>query len=82
MIFVLIALLALAVLAPVLLGLRGRVDSRGARDLAVELHRTQLRELDRDLAPVDDKPVIERYLADADAVAAKAAAVARQASGG
>ncbi len=50
MIFVLIALLALAVLAPVLIGLRGRVDSRGARDLAVELHRTQLRELDRDLA--------------------------------
>ena len=50
MIFVLIALLALAVLAPVLLGLRGRVDSRGARDLAVDLHRTQLREIDRDLA--------------------------------
>ena len=50
MIFVLIALLALAVLAPVLLGLRGRVESRGARDLAVDLHRTQLRELDRDLA--------------------------------
>jgi cytochrome c-type biogenesis protein CcmH len=50
MIFVLIALLALAVLAPVLLGLRGRVDTRGARDLAVDLHRTQLREIDRDLA--------------------------------
>ena len=50
MIFVLIALLALAVLAPVLLGLRGRVDSRGTRDLAVDLHRTQLREIDRDLA--------------------------------
>ena len=50
MIFVLIALLALAVLAPVLLGLRGRVDSRGARELAVDLHRTQLREIDRDLA--------------------------------
>ena len=50
MIFVLIALVALAVLAPVLLGLRGRVESRGARDLAVDLHRTQLRELDRDLA--------------------------------
>ena len=50
MIFVLIALLALALLAPVLLGLRGRVDSRGTRDLAVDLHRTQLREIDRDLA--------------------------------
>ena len=50
MIFVLIAFVALAVLAPVLLGLRGRVESRGARDLAVDLHRTQLRELDRDLA--------------------------------
>lgn len=50
MIFVLIAFLALAVLAPVLLVLRGRVESRGTRDLAVDLHRTQLRELDRDLA--------------------------------
>ncbi|MDT7952889.1 MAG: c-type cytochrome biogenesis protein CcmI [Acetobacteraceae bacterium] len=50
MIFVLIALLALAVLAPVLLRLRGPVESRGARDLAVDLHRTQLRELDRDFA--------------------------------
>lgn len=50
MIFVLIALLALLVLAPVLLVLRGRVESRGTRDLAVDLHRTQLRELDRDLA--------------------------------
>ena len=50
MIFVLIALLALAVLAPVLLVLRSRIDSRGTRDLTVELHRTQLRELDRDLA--------------------------------
>ena len=50
MIFALIAFLALAVLAPVLLGLRGRVDSRGTRDLAVDLHRTQLREIDRDLA--------------------------------
>ena len=50
MIFVLIALLALLVLVPVLLVLRGQVESRGARDLAVDLHKTQLRELDRDLA--------------------------------
>ncbi len=50
MIFVLIVILALAVLAPVMLVLRRQIDSRGSRDLAVELHRTQLRELDRDLA--------------------------------
>ena len=50
MIFVLIFLLALAVLAPILLVLRSRIESRGTRDLTVELHRTQLRELDRDLA--------------------------------
>lgn len=50
MIFALIALLALAVLAPLLLVLRGRNATRGARELALDLHRTQLRELDRDLA--------------------------------
>ncbi len=50
MIFALIALLALAVLAPLLLVLRGRTSARGARELALDLHRTQLRELDRDLA--------------------------------
>lgn len=50
MIFVLLALLALAVLAPLLLVLRGRAATRSARELALELHRTQLRELDRDLA--------------------------------
>jgi cytochrome c-type biogenesis protein CcmH len=50
MIFALIALLALAVLAPLLLVLRGRAATRGARELALDLHRTQLRELDRDLA--------------------------------
>ncbi len=50
MIFVLIALLALAVLAPVLLVLRGRLATRSARELAMELHRTQLRDLERDLA--------------------------------
>ena len=41
-----------------------------------------LYELAADMAPIEDKPVIDRYLADADAVAAKAAAVAKQASGG
>jgi cytochrome c-type biogenesis protein CcmH len=50
MIFALIVLLALAVLAPVLLVLRGRAGARGARELALDLHRAQLRELDRDLA--------------------------------
>ncbi len=50
MIFVLIALLALAVLAPVLVVLRGRAAARGAREPAIALHQTQLRELDRDLA--------------------------------
>ena len=50
MIWIAVALLALAVLAPLLLVLRGRAASRGARDLAVQLHRTQLQELDRDLA--------------------------------
>jgi cytochrome c-type biogenesis protein CcmH len=50
MIFALIGLLALAVLAPLLLVLRGRAGARGARELALDLHRTQLRELDRDLA--------------------------------
>ncbi len=50
MIFALLALLALAVLAPLLLVLRGQTHLRGARDLALDLHATQLRELDRDLA--------------------------------
>jgi 2,3-bisphosphoglycerate-dependent phosphoglycerate mutase len=39
-------------------------------------------ELDDHAAPVDDRPVEERYLADADEVRARAEAVARQASGG
>ena len=50
MIWLALAVLALAVLAPVLLVLRGRAHNRGARGLAIELHRTQLAELDRDLA--------------------------------
>src|SRR5437764_696927 len=50
MIWLLLVLLALAVLAPVLLALRGRAASRGAQELAVQLHRAQLQELDRDLA--------------------------------
>jgi 2,3-bisphosphoglycerate-dependent phosphoglycerate mutase len=41
-----------------------------------------LYELGEDLAPVDDRPVDERYLADPDEVRARAEAVARQASGG
>ena len=50
MIWALLVLLALAVLAPLLLALRGRGGARGARELALQLHRTQLQELDRDLA--------------------------------
>src|SRR5436305_11656075 len=50
MIWIALAVLALAVLAPVLFALRGRAGARGARDLAVQLHRTRLQELDRDLA--------------------------------
>ena len=41
-----------------------------------------LYELGDDLAPAEQLPILERYLADADAVAAKAAAVAKQAAGG
>jgi 2,3-bisphosphoglycerate-dependent phosphoglycerate mutase len=41
-----------------------------------------LYELDAEFRPVDNRPVDERYLADADAVRAKADAVARQASAG
>lgn len=51
MIFALLALTALAVLAPLLLVLRRRATaSRGTREPALELHRIQLAELDRDLA--------------------------------
>lgn len=50
MIYALIALLALAVLAPLLLVLRASLSTRGVRELALDLHATQLRELDRDLA--------------------------------
>lgn len=39
-------------------------------------------ELDDDLRPLEDLPVTERYLMDADAVAAKSEAVAKQASAG
>lgn len=39
-------------------------------------------ELDEDMRPSEALPVTERYLMDADAVAERAAAVARQASGG
>jgi 2,3-bisphosphoglycerate-dependent phosphoglycerate mutase len=39
-----------------------------------------LYELDEHFSPVDDRPVVERYLADADAVRAKAEAVAKQAT--
>ncbi len=50
MIWLLVALLALAVLAPLGTVLKRRTMMRGARDPAVALHRAQLAELDRDLA--------------------------------
>lgn len=50
MIFVLLFLLALAVLTPVLLALRGSSGVRGSKGPAIALHRAQLQELDRDLA--------------------------------
>lgn len=50
MIWVAIALLAVAALAPLAIALERRTPARGARDLAVGLHRAQLMELDRDLA--------------------------------
>lgn len=50
MIWLAIGLLALTALAPLAVALERRAPSRGARDLAVALHRTQLAELDRDLA--------------------------------
>lgn len=50
MIWLWAALLAAAVLAPLALTLRGRSTARGARDMAIALHREQLAELDRDLA--------------------------------
>jgi 2,3-bisphosphoglycerate-dependent phosphoglycerate mutase len=41
-----------------------------------------LYELDDRFRPTEDVPVVERYLADAEAVRAKAEAVARQATAG
>ncbi len=49
MIWIAITLLAIAALAPLAVALGG-TQSRGAQALAVDLHRTQLVELDRDLA--------------------------------
>lgn len=51
MIWLAIAVLAAACLAPVILAAwRGRIRIRGRRDMALALHRAQLIELDRDLA--------------------------------
>ena len=50
MIWLAIAALALAALAPLLLILRRRTQARGAQAMALDLHRAQLGELDRDLA--------------------------------
>ncbi len=50
MIWLLVALLAIAALAPLAIALDSRTKARGPRDPAVALHRAQLAELDRDLA--------------------------------
>ncbi len=49
MIWIAIGLLAVAALAPLVVALDRRMTARGARDLAVAMHRSQLNELDRDL---------------------------------
>ena len=50
MIWIAIGLLAVAALAPLAIALERSATARGTRDLALTLHRTQLTELDRDLA--------------------------------
>lgn len=50
MIWIAIGLLAVAALAPLIVALDQRMSARGARDMALALHRSQLTELDRDLA--------------------------------
>ena len=50
MIWIAIGLLAVAALAPLAVALDRRMGARGARDMALALHRSQLSELDRDLA--------------------------------
>ena len=50
MIWIAIGLLAVAALAPLAAVLERKASARGARELAMSLHRTQLAELDRDLA--------------------------------
>jgi cytochrome c-type biogenesis protein CcmH len=50
MIWIAIVLLAVAVLAPLAVALDRNATARGARELALDLHRAQLKELDRDLA--------------------------------
>ena len=50
MIWLALALLAVCALAPLAVALEGGTVARGAREPAIALHRTQLQELDRDLA--------------------------------
>jgi cytochrome c-type biogenesis protein CcmH len=50
MIWIAIVLLAVAVLAPLAVALDRHATARGAREMALDLHRSQLKELDRDLA--------------------------------
>jgi cytochrome c-type biogenesis protein CcmH len=50
MIWIAIVLLVVAVLAPLAVALDRNATARGAREMALDLHRAQLKELDRDLA--------------------------------
>src|ERR1700761_241017 len=50
MIWLAIAVLAAVALAPLVLSLRRAAIARSRRDAAIDLHRAQLDELDRDLA--------------------------------
>ena len=76
MVWALIAVLALAALAPLGTALRGRTAARGAKEQAVAFHQAQLTELDRDRAegrilPVEHATAVlevqRRLLAAADA---------------
>lgn len=50
MIWLAVLVLSAVALAPLALGLRGRVAAKGRREAALALHRAQLAEVDRDLA--------------------------------
>jgi cytochrome c-type biogenesis protein CcmH len=86
MIWVALLLFAAVVIAPLAMVLRRSATARGRRDAAIDLHRAQLAELDRDLAEQRIRPsehatavleVQRRLLAEAAASAPPATAGAR-----